>query len=81
MKKTDFFFIIIDVLIAIDAIIDICAGVGTAWDIMVFCFVVILLAVFIIRRICEEIRIQKKLKQMREEETQKKMQGETKNGH
>lgn len=68
MKKSDIFFLLVDIVLLIDALIDVCAGVGTTWDFSILIFGVAILGILIVRGIATEIKIQKQLKQMREEE-------------
>lgn len=73
MKIMDILCVILDILMIGEAFLEVRYGNPTAWDYgMLYCGASLLVAI-VVGLICREIQIQKKLKQMREEE--KKNQG------
>lgn len=74
MKTIDTVCVILDILLVVDAFLEVCYGNPTAWDYgMLYCGASLLVAI-VVRLICREVQIQKKLKQMREDEKKKKGQ-------
>ena len=73
MKKIwDILVSVVEVLCVIDALLNVLAGDATGWDYGILYIAGSWLVAIIVRKVCEEIKIQKKLKQMREEEKNRK---------
>lgn len=62
--KYGWFWILVDCLFALEALINACSGEGKSHDYIVLFFSLSILLLFLIRKIVEEIKIHKRVKEI-----------------